>query len=309
MRNAYKLLGIAALALAIVFSFASCNTGGGGGGTETMTYKGKGATSGDIYTLTIKKTAARAFVPIKGDEFELTDGPNKSKGTVDSFDGSNYTLQPSYEGAPTFGATVSGNDLIDLSGIITLINGMKVSIEERLKPVTPGGGGSSGVTWTAVADTTFGTENIQSVVYGGDKFVAGGMYGKMAYSSDGINWTAVSTNIFIIIPHPSNALIDNITGIVYGNSTFTAVGGSIIAKSSDGINWIKTVDGLLSGFSVFAWCNNGLVSGSYYVGAGGGIGINGISSYPFGTGNVYAIAYGNGKYVVGGANGKMAYSE
>jgi len=146
MKKTIKLLGIIALVAVIGFSMTACDNGGdGGGGTETLTYKGKGETSGDTYTLTVKKTAARAFTPIKGDEFELTDGTDKSKGTVDSFTGgSNFTLKPSNAGAPTFGATISGNDLTGLSGTITLTDGTPVTVTEALTPVTPPSSGSGG---------------------------------------------------------------------------------------------------------------------------------------------------------------------
>jgi hypothetical protein len=41
------------------------------------------------------------------------------------------------------------------------------------------------VKWTAAANSTFGTDYIYAIAYGGGKFVAGGQNGKMAYSTDG----------------------------------------------------------------------------------------------------------------------------
>jgi hypothetical protein len=35
-----------------------------------------------------------------------------------------------------------------------------------------------------------------SISYGNGKFVAVGDYGKMAYSADGVNWTAVADSTF-----------------------------------------------------------------------------------------------------------------
>jgi hypothetical protein len=55
--------------------------------------------------------------------------------------------------------------------------------EEEPKVIPPGGGG---LTWTAVADSTFGNgynDAIKGIAYGGGKFVAVGDYSKMAYSN------------------------------------------------------------------------------------------------------------------------------
>ena len=40
---------------------------------------------------------------------------------------------------------------------------------------------SDGITWTAVADSTFGSSDIYSICYGNGKYIAGGESGKMAY--------------------------------------------------------------------------------------------------------------------------------
>ena len=45
---------------------------------------------------------------------------------------------------------------------------------------------TDGITWTAVADSTFGSSYIESICYGNGKFVAGGYDGKMAYCQVGI---------------------------------------------------------------------------------------------------------------------------
>jgi len=90
---------------------------------------------------------------------------------------------------------------------------------------------------TPVPDTTFG--NINAIAYGDGKFVAvgggsgggkpvaggGGGGARMAYSSDGINWTAVKN------------ISTNFNDIAYGNDKFVAVGGGKMAYSSDGVNW------------------------------------------------------------------------
>jgi hypothetical protein len=40
---------------------------------------------------------------------------------------------------------------------------------------------ADGITWTAVANSTFGDSSIRSVAYGGGRWVAVGQNGKMAY--------------------------------------------------------------------------------------------------------------------------------
>ena len=71
--------------------------------------------------------------------------------------------------------------------------------------------------WYEVGSTRnpFGSSSINSICYGNGKFVAGGMSGKMAYSSDGITWTAVSNSTFGTNP---------ISSICYGNGKYVAVG-------------------------------------------------------------------------------------
>ena len=106
------------------------------------------------------------------------------------------------------------------------------------------GGGSSisnlyvstdnGVTFSAVTkDNSFLSSVTNSIVYGGDRFVAvGGQGGKqIAVSYDGITWTG-STN--------DNVIFDNnIYGIDYNGVYFVAVGAGTnkVAYSTDGFNW------------------------------------------------------------------------
>ena len=157
--------------------------------------------------------------------------------------------------------------------------------------------------WTAVSDSKFSTSNIYSVCYGNGKFVAVGNGGKIAYSYDGISWTAVNSLTTTLI-----------RGICYGNGKFVAAGdGGKIAYSSNGITW-----GLVS-YSKFSTYNFQSVcygNGKYVVvGSSGKIvyssdGSNWtlVSDSKFGTSSIYGICYGNGKFVAVGSDGKMAYS-
>jgi hypothetical protein len=135
----------------------------------------------------------------------------------------------------------------------------------------------SGPSWTAVTNTGLsGTSYLFNVAWGKDKFVAVGGFGKMAYSSDGITWTAVSDSTF------GNDTDSGISTITYGNDKFVAVGAKgKIATSPDGITWTAVST------NVFSYNENG-------------------NTY---TENIQAIAYGGGKFVaISSSNGIFAYS-
>jgi hypothetical protein len=69
--------------------------------------------------------------------------------------------------------------------------------------------------WAAVTDSTFGSTNISGVAYGGDRWVAVGGSGKMAYSADGETWTAATSSGF------GTTIIN---GVAYGGDRWVAVG-------------------------------------------------------------------------------------
>jgi hypothetical protein len=179
-----------------------------------------------------------------------------------------------------------------------------------------------GTTWTAVEDSTVweytdtdgSTYNayIYAIAYGDGKFIACGTYGKMAYSADGVTWTAVSNN-----PFPKD-IITTIQSIVYGNNRWVA--GSInpdvnIAYSANGEDWTAvplTSSNIHGGIHNIAYGNNRFVA-SY--GEGIVYSANGISwtSVPlnriFGGGVTFDIAYdGYAGFITVGQNGKMAYA-
>lgn len=126
-------------------------------------------------------------------------------------------------------------------------------------------------TWTEISDMKFGSTFINSVTYGNGKFVAVGEYGKGSYSEDGITWTAISDMKF------GTGITKLIGGVAYGNGKFVAVGLNGMAYgaySNDGITWTAISD--LGFYTNFA---------------------------------IYAIAYGNGRFVIGAADGEGSYSE
>ena len=112
-----------------------------------------------------------------------------------------------------------------------------------------------GITWTAVADSTFGSSYIQSICYGNGKFVAGGYKGKMAYSSDGVTWTAVADSTFSY----------DIYSICYGNGKFVAGGSGKMAYSTDGVTWTKVADSTFGSSYIESICygNGKFVAGGY----------------------------------------------
>jgi hypothetical protein len=137
---------------------------------------------------------------------------------------------------------------------------------------------SNGKAWTMVKNTTFGgiPSSIKTIVWGGDKFVAGGHDGKMAYSPDGINWTAVKNSAFD----------DNhISTIVWNGNKFVAVGGTTVL-----------------------WKDNDSKSRSKIAYSPDGITWTAVTNNPFDNSSINGIAWGNNRFVACGYNGKMAYS-
>ena len=160
--------------------------------------------------------------------------------------------------------------------------------------------------WTAVTDSTFGTSIIQSIAYGDGKFVAGGYDGKMAYSTDGINWNTVNSTFGTT----------EIYGIAYGDGKFVAVGFyGRMAYSTDGVNWtaISNTNNTFGTSHIrgITWDGGKFVT----VGQNGKMAYStdGINWTAYATINstsyYYCIAYGGGTFVVGDSNyGRMAYS-
>ncbi|MCL2094110.1 MAG: hypothetical protein FWH12_07945 [Treponema sp.] len=150
----------------------------------------------------------------------------------------------------------------------------------------------NGTSWTGIPseEARFSAANIQGIAYGSNKFVAVGAGGRMAYSTDGTSWTVIErgTGTGPNPPTPGDSQFgtNQINGIAYGNGRFVAVGASgRMAYSSDGINW------------------TGIAGGT---GTGASPTVPGASG--FGENSIYGVAYGGGRFVAGGQNGRMAYS-
>jgi len=179
-------------------------------------------------------------------------------------------------------------------------------------------GGNSGPTWTAVdLGRIFGTtgaqkdDGIYAIAYGDNKFVAGGSRGKMATSTDGVRWTAVS-----------NSRLGNnfIYAIAYGNNRFVAGGDNgQMAYSSNGTAWtavdLSSIFGQGNlveprGIQAIAYGNNRFVAVGY--GAKIATSTDGVRwtavdlsrIFANDDGGIRAIAYGNGRFVASGYDDK-----
>jgi len=164
---------------------------------------------------------------------------------------------------------------------------------------------TDGITWTAVTDSTFGTNIIFAIAYANSTFVAVGASGKMATSTDGATWTAVTQSVFTSF----------IRAIAYGNGTFVAVGDGKMATSTDGATWTAVTQSVFTSYiHSIAYGNGKFVAG----GSDGkmatstdGATWTAVGNSTFSTGGtdyIYAIAYGNGKFVAGNSKGQMATS-
>jgi hypothetical protein len=177
---------------------------------------------------------------------------------------------------------------------------------------------------------------IRDVAYGNGKFVAVGSNNKIAYSTDGINWTAVATKPFLQGVNLLGNDRTNISCITYGNGKFIIGGqrmhphpnsetdpvGAQLAYSTDGINW-TAIDATMFGFGTFV--DNGssiealaYENGKFFASSGyptycnaystDGINWTSISVFPTVPNNFTTIAYGNGKFVAGRIDERRAYS-
>jgi len=130
---------------------------------------------------------------------------------------------------------------------------------------------TDGVTWIRHEGSSFASAYYNAIAFGNGKFVAGSTDGEMATSTDGVTWTAVSSSTF-------KQFRTRINAIAFGNNMFVAGGGTdgtgngSMATSTDGATWTT------------------------------------VSNSTFGKNSIYAIAYGNDKFVAVGASGKIATS-
>jgi len=173
--------------------------------------------------------------------------------------------------------------------------------------------------WTVVANSPFSTsQKINAIAYGNNTFVAvggntnvGGS-GKVATSTDGTTWTAVTDSLLtdIIAGISSTPL-----AIAYGNGKFvsssTGSSSSTIATSTDGRTWTAVSTSPFGTIYAIAYGNNTFVASNgnrTTTSTNGTTWTAAVTVSTFGTDSISAIAYGNGKFVAVGGSGKMATS-
>jgi hypothetical protein len=177
---------------------------------------------------------------------------------------------------------------------------------------------SDGETWTLVEDGSLDIDLFSCIAYGNGQFIAGGSKGRAAYSNDGKTWAAI----------PGSPFEDfDFRIITYGNGRFVARcsifnGPEMVAYSDDGINWTALSDGPFTWYSVLniVYANDLFIAVSHS--ARMAYSIDGETWYsgPEGNGftiralegpgdNLRGIAYGNGRFVIGGGNGARGSSK
>lgn len=179
--------------------------------------------------------------------------------------------------------------------IDTKISALQNSINETSKKVMP-------KKWTAISQNII-TDTIFSICYENGKYIAGGAYnGQMAYSTDGINWTAVNQYAYSK---------GGVYSLCYGNGKFIAGGyKGQMAYSTNGINWTAINQNVLTS-TVYALCygNGKFVAGDqdgHMAYSADGINWTAITQSIFTYTN--SACYGNGKFILGGSLGQMAYA-
>jgi len=193
---------------------------------------------------------------------------------------------------------------------------------------------SDGITWVSedefrksVGDCGSDIGEESNVVWGNGMFIKvmyrmacdGANEVRSAHSSDGINWTWMEIG-------------ETFYNVVWGNDKFVATSNhpSRITYSSNGITWTEVNNKILDKYQVgsITWGNNRFIVHTYscnYVGdddysycdpinsnfaySSDGINWSLAKNYPFGKNGSSKIVYGNGVFVAGSADGKLAYSK
>jgi len=238
---------------------------------------------------------------ISADQFELRKGDTWKALNVPLRDSENRVIFSfnSYE-------TLNGNDYRLIVRRGALKDAASVVVVQAVK----------GGIWTSAQNTdgAFGSSLIWDIAYGGGKFVVVADDGKMAYSDDGISWTAIRPGTGTI----QSKFNDTIRGIAWGDSQFVAVGyGGRMAASDNGLNWNGWTESIVDGNSLLCVAYGG---GRFVAGGDNGKILykqdtgnwTGVQESCFGDKSILALAWGNpdGKnvYVAAGKDGQLSWS-
>jgi hypothetical protein len=298
------------LTAALTLSLSSCPDGGGSPELRSSdaTLKNLTVSRGTLYppfdprtaaytvtvahaveTITLEAEPNHAGALIAGDgNHTLSVGSNPLAVTVTAEDGSAGTYAVTVTRSPPYDDPGRPPDTGGLEWttaaqqIFTPENGKTVYALAwgAGKWIAAGTGGTmawsaDGLTWTPVADSSFGASNIRAIAWNGSRFVAAGNNGKLAHSTDGLTWTGIPSGTG---PGTSQLGTAGFLAIAWNGSRFVAVGGSgTMAHSTDGLIWTA-------------------------IPGGTGVGASQL------TGVIWSIAWGNGKWLAGGGNGQIASS-
>jgi hypothetical protein len=197
-----------------------------GGYNNKMSYSSDGITWTALNNVPFGVTADVRSIAYCNDKF-IAGGTSGSK-TVYSSDGITWTAIPG-----VLGTTRAVDAIAYGNGRFVAGGGNNIAYS------------SDGITWTNNTTSALGLGSsfvINVIAYGDGKFIAGGntyddksnSIGKMAYSSDGVTWTAVTDSTFGT---------SRIYAIVYGNGKFIAGGyNGKMATSPDGVTWTALPD-------------------------------------------------------------------
>ena len=174
-------------------------------------------------------------------------------------------------------------------------------------------GGLGPLVWRNAGDSTFGDSTVLTLSYGltsggAGRWIAGGTDGRLAYSSDGISWTAVVDSTF-------GAFAINAIG--FGNGRWIAAGRSgKMAISSDSVTWTAVENTRFSrdhnihtvAFGNGRWLAGG-DNGQIVWSNNNGGNWNPVTIRSFGVNSIKALAFYQNRWVAVGDKGNMAYSD
>jgi hypothetical protein len=234
--------------------------------------------------------------------FEGSSGVENNGKWIQSTDGKNWTQARTDAPTGVVGAVYAGGNYIFGGQGGKILAGTELGTVPVLTDLNP-----TGINW------------INGLAFGNNKVVATGMAGKILYATPALEtWIDSGVTLFGTGPY------DTVNQVAFGNGTFIAVGGpssgaTIGMKSSDGETWTQTGALKLTAQNNYTYIGYG--ARVFLVGDSDGSASysddNGATWTPIntvfndgGTNAIQGIAYGAGagKFVMVGAEGKIAYS-